>query len=239
MNREGEEYTTNEGYLIKIIKYNSAINCDIQFIKNNCIITNIEYGAIKGGRVKNPFHPSVFGVGYIGKGKYKGYIKSKATNTYNRWKGMLERCYNSKFHIKHPTYKNCKVSPYWFNYQNFVDWFDKNYVEGWELDKDIIVTGNNIYGEKYCCFVPKEINIQFKGYRKSSEHPVGVYKSGNKIAAQLCRYGKIYWLGSFNTYEEAFKVYKNAKETYVKLLADKYKLQLTDKIYKCLINYKV
>lgn len=34
---------------------------------------------------------------------------------------MLQRCYDSKYHEKSPTYKNCEVHNEWLNYQNFAN----------------------------------------------------------------------------------------------------------------------
>lgn len=47
-------------------------------------------------------------------------------------------------------------------FSNFAEWFDKHHVEGWELDKDILVSGNRTYSPETCCFVPHEINVLFR-----------------------------------------------------------------------------
>ena len=46
-------------------------------------------------------------------------------------------------------------------------------------------------------------------------------------------------LGSGKTPEEAFSVYKYAKELTIKYLAEKYKLELDSRAYTALINYTV
>ena len=75
---------------------------------------------------------------------------------------MLIRCYNKKDLEKNPTYKNTTVCIEWCNFQNFAQWFEKNYIDDWALDKDILVKGNKVYSPETCCFVPREINEVFK-----------------------------------------------------------------------------
>jgi len=35
------------------------------------------------------------------------------------------------------------VHPNWSNCQNFAKWFHANHVDGWQLDKDVLVDGNH------------------------------------------------------------------------------------------------
>ena len=51
--------------------------------------------------------------------------------------------------------------------------------------------------------------------------------------------GKQELLGSFNTEIEAFKAYKQAKESFIKEQANKWKGQIDDRAYNALMNYKV
>ena len=62
-NRVGEKYITNEGYEIEIIEYFGVFKCTIRF-NNGISIKNKVYSAIIKGCIKNPYHLSVFGVGY-------------------------------------------------------------------------------------------------------------------------------------------------------------------------------
>lgn len=86
------------------------------------------------------------------------FIGGKTPKFYQTWKGMLERCYSSKYQKKFTTYVGCYVCDEWKYLSNFKTWFDANYVEGFELDKDILVKGNKVYSADTCRFIPKYIN---------------------------------------------------------------------------------
>ena len=101
----------------------------------------------------------IYGIGFIGVGNYKSRNKTGHTKAYNAWAAMLQRCYDSKLHLRNPTYKECSVIEEWYNFQNFAGWFEKNYIDGYQLDKDLLIKGNKIYSPETCCFVPKEINL--------------------------------------------------------------------------------
>ena len=51
--------------------------------------------------------------------------------------------------------------------------------------------------------------------------------------------GKQEHLGYFNTELEAFNAYKQAKEYYLKELANKWKSQIDERAYNALMNYEV
>jgi hypothetical protein len=100
----------------------------------------------------------VYGVGFIGEGKFKSSLNGVRSKAHKTWTGMLERCYSEKCHARNPTYKECSVCDEWHNFQNFAKWFFKNYIKGFELDKDIKVKGNKIYSPDTCIFVSPKKN---------------------------------------------------------------------------------
>lgn len=167
---------------------------------------------------------------------------SKAGNiSYRTWASMLDRCYNSEVIAKHPTYNGCSVSDEWKFYSNFAKWYEIHYINGWELDKDLLVKGNKIYSADTCCFLPREINAFLTSKRSSRGiYPIGVALSNDKkkFIATLGCLEKPH-LGTFNTVEDAFNAYKKAKEDKAKDLANKWKNQLDPRAYEALYNYQV
>lgn len=152
---------------------------------------------------------------------------------------MLQRCYDPKLHLRHPTYKECNVIEEWHNFQNFASWFEKNYIDGYQIDKDLLVEGNKIYSPETCCFVPKEINLILGKPIKKGKYPVGVSKFRNKFVTHVHIKNKQHHMGMFDTIEDAFLVYKIIKERNIKHLAETYKHTINESLYKILINYSV
>jgi hypothetical protein len=158
------------------------------------------------------------------------------------WHSMVVRCNSSKVHNRQPTYLGCYICKDWHYLSKFKEWFDEHYVEGWCLDKDILVKGNREYSPQTCCFIPQEINNLLTTRKKSRNNlPIGVTyrKSSKKYVAQIHKTSTMCSLGYFNTPEEAFEAYKVAKEAWIAEKANKWKDQLDSKVYDALCNYKV
>lgn len=172
-------------------------------------------------------------------------IPNMKSPAYLMWHNLLKRCYNSKVQERQPRYKGCSVCKEWLVFSNFKVWFEnpKNgYRESYQLDKDILVKGNQIYSPETCCFIPRAINCIF-GYHqnKSFKLPYGVYLHNGKFRAVLNHNGRNQYLGVFDTPEEAFNVYKQAKESYIKDIAKIYfeRGEITQKVYCALMNYTI
>lgn len=167
------------------------------------------------------------------------YVKS-----YEYWVNMVARCYSPHMLKKYPTYKTCSVCSDWLLFSNFHKWFQINYIDGYDLDKDILYKGNKVYSPITCCFVPHKINCVINKCQSSRGNlPLGVYydKSRCKYYASLKRDMKTEFIGRFNTPEEAFNAYKLTKEQYIKELAEKYfqEGKITEKVYNALLLYQV
>lgn len=145
---------------------------------------------------------------------------------YTTWKRMLQRCYDKKFLIKCPTYLDCRVVDEWHRFSTFKSWMETQDWQGKELDKDLLVRGNRVYGPNTCVFVGKDVNnfiIESNSIR--GQYPIGVcfFKPHNKFMAQ-CKdvtTGKNRGLGYYTTPEEAHKVWLAFKLEQAKILAAK------------------
>ena len=228
----------------KILKYNDTANVEIQFV-NTGYETDATLGNIRNGYVKDPYVASVHGVGVVG-AKYPITVNGIQTKEYNLWMNMLRRCYSDNSKKKLPTYDGCEVSDKFKSYEYFYEWCHSQIgfgVEGWHLDKDLLIKGNKVYSESTCVFIPQEINtVLIKSTASRGEHLIGVswYKKGKAFKAQISRNkGKQEYLGYFNTEIEAYNAYKVAKESFVKEQAEKWKSQIDDRAYEALMAYTV
>jgi hypothetical protein len=176
----------------------------------------------------------------FGVGKYTSRLNGEKTKYYTAWLSLHQRCYNKDYQIKNPTYKGVTVCEEWFNFQYFAEWYEKNYIEGFHLDKDIICNDCKIYSPETCCFVPQEINSLFtKGKAKRGIFYIGVTKFRGAFRVHLSKNGIQEWIGTFPTEKSAFDYYKQEKEKYIKVVAKKWKSKIDSKIYDAMINYKV
>ena len=228
----------------KIVKYNNKTNVVIQFLKTG-YETTVRLTNIRNGYVKDPYLPSVYGVGILGT-KYLASINGVQTKEYKLWCCMLVRCYSNTYKKKYPTYEGCEVSDNFKSYEYFYEWCQKQIGfnnEGWHLDKDLLIKGNKVYSENTCVFLPNEINsLLTRREALRGEHLIGVCwcKRDKVFRAQVNKNkGKQKNLGSFNTELEAFNAYKIAKETFVKEQANKWKGKIDIRAYNALMKYEV
>lgn len=191
-------------------------------------------------KTKDPYTPTVYNIGYLGVGKYYTQENNVRSKMYNAWCKILERCYSSKLHDRKPSYKGVEICESWKNFQVFAEWYDSNYVEGFQIDKDLISPSSKIYSPETCCFVPSEINSIFTN-RKSIDGilPIGVRKVKNSFLVRMRENNVKKYIGTFNNSEDAFLAYKVAKEKYIKKIADKWKGVISDKVYKAMYDYVV
>ena len=183
------------------------------------------------------------GVGYFDFENVSGMTPLK-TKARSYWRAMLQRCYDKKFLEKHPTYQECYVCEEWLTFSNFLKWFEKKYKEGYELDKDLLSgKDNKAYSPQTCCFLPHELNgliCRCNGLRRHGL-PIGVRKNNRSYSAELRKTMKTVRVGHFLTIGEAFDAYKEAKEAYIKELAQKHydAGNINEMVYEAFTNYKV
>jgi len=141
----------------KVVEYIDSLSVNIMFTETGST-SSVQSSDLRKGDVKDRMSPTIVGVGYVGIGLHKTKVLGKCTKAYTAWFNMLTRCYCDTYHIKYPTYKCCTVSPEWLNFQTFADWFEANYEESFDLDKDIKVKGNKVYSPEFCVFVAEAVN---------------------------------------------------------------------------------
>ena len=241
------EVYNKEGYLMKIIEYNSWSDFIVQFQDDYKYTFHCKcYTNFKKGEYKNPYHKSLYGVGMQGD---ISDIKNNNDYTLARrfWSSMIERCYSNKYQKCRKTYKECFVCDEWHIFRNFYDWFKNNYYEvndeKMHLDKDILLKGNKIYCPECCCFVPIHLNELFtKSDAARGQYPIGVhYGTRDKVfIAQCCDgYKNHIRLGQFDNPTDAFYAYKQYKESVIRKMANVYKDKIPEKIYNALYKYEV
>jgi hypothetical protein len=157
---------------------------------------------------------------------------------------MNDRCNNISG--RYPAYSGCTVG--FESHKDFAQWSEKQLgydLEGYELDKDILVKGNTVYSRDTCTYVPTAVNGLMVGSVSSlgrGDLPIGVSYHGENCnyVAQMKGGNRLNgYLGAFSTPEEAFCAYKVAKEAHIKRVANAHKHLIDAKAYDALMNYVV
>lgn len=140
-------------------------------------------------------------------------------------------------------YIGCSVCDEWHTYSVFKAWYISHpHWDTWELDKDLLLPGNKVYGPDYCCLIPRQINAFIRVFNTK-------YKTGASFAnarahldtpwaASISEYniltGKTVrkYLGYFLTEDDAHMAWKNRKYELACMFSDMY--QLSDNIAEAL-----
>lgn len=242
----GEKSVNKEGYTAEVTGFISASPSIflVRFVDEFMAEVQVRAGNFKSGSFSNPYHKSVACVGYFGVGKFIAKVGGKHTTEYADWNSMLKRCYVAEESKK--SYKDKEVCKEWHNFQVFSEWAtnQENFGRtGWDLEKDLLIKGNNVYSPETCVYLPREINSFIK--RKNCNGlPLGVDIAYNydgtpyyRVQAREC--GNNIYLGRYYIIEEAFMAYKQHKEGLAKELAKKWKDQIPPIAFNALYNYTV
>lgn len=239
----GAIFVNNQGSKFIIEKIDGRMKVHIRYLDQHSYRAVVTTQNIKLGSVKNPYHPNVLNVGYMGVGDYKSAINGKRTAEYESWKGMLQRAYCPRLHARNPAYIGCSVDPIWHNFQNFAEWLNsqKNWgKDGFDLDKDILFDGNKIYGPQFCEILPRRINSIRMRAPTTNGLPQGVTKSPSGAFRASCRNGqKDIKLGTHKCKWAAFEAYRDFKENIIKQAAEEFKDEISKRVYLSLKAYRV
>lgn len=169
--------------------------------------------------------PTVYGVG-INDADYvvQKFEKRKMVwicPYYYKWKKMLERCYAAKWKQAHPQYNDVTTAKEWHLFSTFKKWMiEQNQPLSYQLDKDILVPGNTVYGPDTCILVPRKINNLFVNLtrnKRKGQYSVGVdgaHSNRNlkkKYRAKISYDNVATHIGYYLTEQEAHLAWVNAK----------------------------
>lgn len=236
LSRLGEVRNNKFGTPMKIVRYNNSMDIDVEFQDEFRYVKTTTYSNFKMGCVKNPYDRTLFGVGYMGVGKYMAKVDGKMTDEYEKWTGLIQRCYYDD--EKFPTYcDKVTVCEEWHNFQNFAEWLEKNRYkvnERLHLDKDILFPNCKMYSPKTCILTPQRINMLFLNKPNNRGLPNGIVKQGKGFLAKY----KHEPLGVFSSVEKAYEVYASKKEESIREVLNEYKDVLPKETYNAIYNYR-
>lgn len=254
MNHLNEEKYNKQGCLMKIIEYIDNRNIVVEFQDEYKAKVKTSYGNFKLGSVRNPYHPSIYGIGITGcKYPTKTETNDRPTKEYSIWRSILERSFVEKIKEKQPTYEDVTCCDEWLNFENLYEWlhsqpnFDKwKNGQRWAVDKDILIKGNKTYSPETCCLVPINVNCLFlKREAQRGKYPIGVRYREDEGFVAFCRnpfLDKAIEIGSYSTPENAFYFgYKPYKEKIIKKVAqiEFDNGNITKECYDAMMNYIV
>ena len=234
----GKVFETTHGGFVRVVDYKNSKNITVEFVGDYKCVRVVNKQTLLRGTIRNTnkYFPSVFGVGFYGEGKF-----DRDSPSYSIWHGMLERCYSPLFKSKNKTYVNCVADESWHNLQNFSRWYEaQNKREGWHLDKDLL-GGGSVYSAESCCLVPMTINNFLIRGSEKLDLPLGVRRAvtQGKFLSYISLDGRLTYLGTRDSVESAFSLYKNAKEKKAKELANEFKTDLDVRATEALMNWEI
>ena len=242
----GKTFNSNSFGKFTVLKYENYENVYIQFEQTGGVnITDLR--RVKEGAVVDLLAKTTYDIGYIG---YNYDYKCKdSKKLFKMWSGVMQRCFDPLWKGRHKCYEQTTCSEDFLCASNFITWsksqigynsIDKS-GKPFALDKDILLKGNTVYSPDTCVFVPREINNLILSNRKvRGKLPIGVTKTKEgKLRARVSINNKEVTLGVFETSNEAFQAYKEAKERHIKGVANKWKDKIDIRVYEALINYEI
>lgn len=140
---------------------------------------------------------------------------------YGVWYDMIKRGFNKKKKARCPAYAEASVCDEWLSFMSFRAWWVRNVVDGWHIDKDLLVMFNKKYSPETCIFVPAWLNLIVQQSTSDGLKGAHFEPSRGKYLC-MCSFDikKQRNLGRFDTAEEAHNVWLNARLNYVESRKD-------------------
>lgn len=179
---------------------------------------------------------TTYGMGYLGCNDSSAY---KGDVSYIKWANMMQRCFSDEVHENKPYYAGCTVDVEWLNFSNYREWHKKNSMgdRKVDLDKDILIPGNMMYGSDTCTLVPHFTNTIFE--TRNADAGIVLNDDTGKYDVTMSVLGSKKKVGTFDTHEEAQNGYIEYRQNYIKDVAEKCKGKVPHKTYLAMLNWKV
>ena len=144
----------------------------------------------------------------------------------------MQRCYDEETHKLKPYYASCTAEIEWHNFSNYREWHKENAMGNMkvDLDKDILIRGNTVYGSDTCTLVPHFTNTVFETTRGIETNIVYNNTTG-KYDVTMSILGKRIDVGSFDSEEEARQGFIDYKQDYIRNVAKKCEGKVPNKTY--------
>lgn len=141
--------------------------------------------------------------------------KTITCKAYQAWVNMLSRVYNEKSRNVWATYVGSSVCDEWRSFMKFKEWYDENFIDGWQIDKDIL-SDCRVYSPESCIFIPAWINnFITRNRREKFKLPLGVYFDERTKKYTAHCYDSVNkkqkYIGRFSSKEEAHNAWKKSK----------------------------
>lgn len=117
----------------------------------------MDKGLVYGVGINDADYPTMKVERYILDGKKKTRVLWRC-EFHSLWREIIRRGYSEKEKQRHNGYLTSKVEPVWHRFSSFKSWMTEQKYAGLSLDKDILVSGNKVYGPETCVFVPAYVN---------------------------------------------------------------------------------
>ncbi len=214
---------------MKVIRYGGSREVSVRFLATGAEYHSLQKGNVVRGNVRDLEVPTVEGVGVV------GTTDTSNKKAFKLWKAMLVRCYSDNYHDTRPTYKTAEVCEEWQYYPNFLKWFEDNYVEGYDLDKDCLDLRRKYYSPETCIFIPRKLNSILSYLREGVTHISPRRIKGSEEYNGLWNVKVLgAYLGRFDNKQGALDVAIEYRRLYLRELLDKICLngELPEKVCK-------